>query len=307
MNYEIAVKKPGDLIDFERFLDDTKTMLVNAQGLVLVTDDDIGHAIEISGNLKKQEQALTKFKSVLVEMAGITVVDDENNARRQARLDLDNQVKAAKIKIRETAINDFVALALSAIDVSDASQQYISEINPHEIAFEQLKGKSKNFASILEKELEVITNGLKKNAKETQAKETIINKYDNELIRDKEYLLSLPIEALEPELKNRAMELEKTVRDKAQAILDTQKEAKAKIDEALQEVSDLGAKNEAQKEIREDQEGAEDFKIIIQVESIMRCTQEEAKSIASRLNTGAMTLDQFSYQLNVQTVNLSKA
>jgi hypothetical protein len=230
MKHEIIIKETGDLQSFNDFLSRTQEDLEKAKGLILSNEEDVVIASEYIKDLTEQEKAINIGKDILIKLSGIKVFDDEHKKRRDIRLDLNTQVKSAKEKIKQEAVNYFTVAAQELIKNSTASTAYKDTININTIATDTIFGKSKKLKESLKVQLDVIALGLKTNEEETAEKQTIINKYDEDLTRDIEHLLSLPVEALKPELDNRKILQDKKIQDlakqKAQEIVN-KKEAEA--------------------------------------------------------------------------------
>jgi len=226
---EIVIKEVNNLEPLHKFLEETKPVVDSLKGLALKDESDISMAVENIKELQLQEKALSKAKDKVLELAGIDIFDKEFNKRRDIRLDLNSQVVNLKQKLKDEAINYFVSNAKELIDKSNASNNYKSKIQVLELAHSTIKGKSKNIMELMKIQLEVLENGLIENEKETAEKLKVINSFDDDLVRDKEYLLSLSIEAIKPTLELRLKEREDSTKEKAEAIAKQKKMRKVGI------------------------------------------------------------------------------
>ena len=200
---EIAIRELSDLKELNDFISQTNEKLNLIKGIVVADDGDIKEISKDIKELKQREDILKIAEGRLIKLAGIDRVGVTIENSRKQRLLANKNVQTAKQNIKNDAVNFFVSNADDLIKNSKASEAYKQNFNTQQIALDAISGKSKDFVGVLKIELSNLTLVLDNNARETSEKLAIIKKCDDDLVRDLDYLLSMPVDTLNFELKNR--------------------------------------------------------------------------------------------------------
>lgn len=203
---ELTIKNQKDIHLVDEFITDCANFRKKNQDIVLVTDKDVAFMIDISKQLKASEVAGAKGVTALQGIFGIDKLTQNNADSREIRLNYEKQVKIFKDNLRNEAINWFIKATKDLILNSEASEKYKQGIDIHQIAKDTISGKSKNLMDAVKSQLEVVNFDLVENETQTKEKIEVINKYDEHLRKDIDYLVNLPIEALKPEMDNRILQ-----------------------------------------------------------------------------------------------------
>lgn len=209
---EIAIKELGDLKELNTFISETNEKAETIKGIVVASDGDIKSISKNIKELKQREYTLKIAEEKLIKLAGIDRVGITLSNSRDQRLLANKNVQNAKQEIKNKALDFFISSADKLIKNSQASDTYKRTFNTMQIASDTISGKSKGFMDLMKTELGNLGLRLDNNARETSEKLAIINKYDNDIVRDKETLLQLSVELLNQTLVNRKNEQEQKIK-----------------------------------------------------------------------------------------------
>lgn len=254
---KITILKLDDLKELDDFIDATNDKAMTVKGLVVASDGDIKAITGDIRELKQREDVLKIAESKLIKLAGIDRVGYTIENSREQRLLANKNVQHAKQEIKNKALDFFISNADELIKNSQASDTYKQTFNPSEIASNTISGKSKGFMDLMKTELGNLGLRLDNNARETSEKLAIINKYDDDMVRDKESLLQMPIALLEQTLVNRKNQQEQKIKQLADKI-EAERLAKIEADkieaERFSELEKLDKKIEANEKARAEKE-----------------------------------------------------
>lgn len=200
---EILILKLDDLKELNDFIAATNDKAMTVKGLVVASDGDIKAISADIKELKQREDVLKNAEGKLIKLAGLDQIGYTIENSREQRLLANKNVQNAKQKIKNDAIDYFVSNATELISKSQAQVSYKASFDLNQLALETIAGKSKDFMALMKTELGNLGLRLDNNARETSEKLAIINKYDVDLVRDNENLLSLPVKLLNQTLENR--------------------------------------------------------------------------------------------------------
>lgn len=217
---EIAIIQLDDLKELDDFIAATNDKAMTVKGLVVASDGDIKSISADIKELKQREDILKIAEGRLIKLAGIDRVGFTIENSREQRLLANKNVQNAKQEIKNKALDFFISSANELIKNSQASDTYKQTFDTKQIAQETISGKSKGFMDLMKTELGNLGLRLDNNARETIEKLVIINNFDDDMVRDSEYLLSLPVELLEQTLENRKREQDLKVKNEAQKLAD---------------------------------------------------------------------------------------
>jgi hypothetical protein len=238
---ELSKLSSSNLEDLKEFIAKAKSGADKFKGLTIADDDEIA---EVSKNIKElntDQDTLEEARDILMENAGINIVVEAASYIRGIRLDLNRDLTEAKSRIKEGAINLFIAHLHTLIDAEkDASEGFKNSFNgkEREIALDTIKGKSKNFKKLMNEKLQEIKYDLARNGKQTKEQKLVISKFPKEITYDEEHLLSMSKENIKIVLEKRAndiIEREKQVAEEAKEqervrMLQAQKQEQERID-----------------------------------------------------------------------------
>ena len=257
---ELSKLSAGNLEDLKEFIAQAKSSADKFKGLTIADDDEIA---EVSKNIKElntDQGTLEEARDILMENAGINIVVEATSYIRGIRLDLNRDLTEAKSRIKEGAINLFIAHLHTLIDAEkDASDGFKNSFNgqEREIALDTIKGKSKNFKKLMNEKLQEIKYDLARNGKQTKEQKLVISKFPKEITYDEEHLLSMSKENIKVVLEKRAsdiVEREKQVAEEAKEqervrMLQAQKQEQERIDrEKMRKDNEALAQREKQVE-----------------------------------------------------------
>jgi hypothetical protein len=257
---ELSKLSAGNLEDLKEFIAQAKSSADKFKGLTIADDDEIA---EVSKNIKElntDQGTLEEARDILMENAGINIVVEATSYIRGIRLDLNRDLTEAKSRIKEGAINLFIAHLHTLIDAEkDASEGFKNSFNgkEREIALDTIKGKSKNFKKLMNEKLQEIKYDLARNGKQTKEQKLVISKFPKEITYDEEHLLSMSKENIKVVLEKRAsdiVEREKQVAEEAKEqervrMLQAQKQEQERIDrEKMRKDNEALAQREKQVE-----------------------------------------------------------
>lgn len=200
---EITIIKLDDLKELDDFIDATNDKAMTVKGLVVASDGDIKEITADTRELKQREDILKIAEGKLIKLAGIGRVGFTIENSREQRLLANKNVQNAKKEIKNKALDFFISSADELIKNSQSSDTYKQTFRTRQIAQETIAGKSKDFMSLMKTELSNLGLRLDNNARETSEKLAIINKYDDDMVRDKELLLQYPVDILKQTLTQR--------------------------------------------------------------------------------------------------------
>lgn len=128
-------------------------------------------------------------------------------------------VQNAKQEIKNKVL-DFLTSADELIKNSQANDAYKQTFNITQMASDAISGKPKDLMSAMKIELTNLSLRLDNNARETSEKLAIINKYDDDIVQDKEFLLQLLSGVLIDTLDDRKHNQEQRIKYEAQKLAD---------------------------------------------------------------------------------------
>jgi hypothetical protein len=230
---EIAIKELGDFKELDNFIDETNDKAMTIKGIVVASDGDIKSISADIKELKQREDILKIAEGRLIKLAGIDKVGHTIENSREQRLLANKNVQNAKQEIKNKALDFFISNADDLIKNSQASDTYKQTFDTKQMASDAISGKSKDLMDLMKTELGNLELRLDNNARETSEKLAIIKQYDDDMARDKEYLLKLPVDVLKETLNQRKIAQDQKVKYKAQKLADAieaERLAKIKIE-----------------------------------------------------------------------------
>lgn len=215
---EIAIKNLNDLQELDDFITQTNDKVDKIKGIVVANEDDIKLISKDIKELKEREGALKAAEGKLIKLAGINRIGEAIVNSSQHRLLANKNVQNAKKQIKDDAVKYFVEKATALISKSQAQVSYKASFDLQQIALDATSGKSTGFIDLMKTELTNLKLRLENNAQKTQEKLVVIKQFSNDLVRDLEYLLCLPIDILKSKLEARQSTKDREIQAEAESL-----------------------------------------------------------------------------------------
>lgn len=236
---EIAIKELGDIKELDDFIAKTNEKANQVKGLVVADDGDIKLISKDIKELKDREDILKIAEEKLIELAGIDRVGLAISNSREQRLLANKNVQNAKQEIKNKALDYFTSNADELIKNSKACDSYKRDFDIRQMAQDTISGKSKDLMDFMKIELSNLKLRLDNNEKETTEKLAIINKYDDDLSRDKETLLRMQVDLIDQTLIKRKNNQEQKIKIEAERLASEERIKASEIaDKRLEDASE---------------------------------------------------------------------